>query len=191
MKLEQQVCSRELAKKLKELEKYYTWVDIKGYEGIYQISHAGTVRSLARSNGYGSRRETRDVNITHKKGYEVLTLSKNGKAKMFFVHRLVADAFIIKPEGKVEVNHKDGNKLNNYWWNLEWVTKSENQVHARKLGLQGGSRTNTAKLTEDKVREIRRLYPRLNSRQLAEKYGVGQSTICKIINYQYWKYVMP
>ena len=73
--------------------------------------------------------------ITHHKGYEKVALSKieNGKTKQkaFFVHRLVAIAFIDNPENKEQVNHKDGNKFNNCVENLEWVTNSENMNHAK------------------------------------------------------------
>lgn len=62
-------------------------------------------------------------------------------------------------------------------------------MHARMLNLQGGERTNTAKLTKRDVRAIRKLYPKVNSRELSEAFEIGQSTICKIINKQYWKYV--
>lgn len=190
MKLEQQVVSLELAKQLKELGEHGTRADIVGYEGLYQVSGAGVVFSLARSNGMGSRKQTRPISVYVKRGYEVVALSKNGKTKYLPMHGLVANAFIIKPKGNtVEVNHKDGNKLNNYYWNLEWVTKSENNIHARKMGLLGGEKTNTAKLTEKQVREIRATYPKLNSRELAEKYKVGQNAICKILRKETWRFI--
>ena len=172
MKLEQQVVSLELAQKLK---------DIKGYEGLYAVEDDGSVLSL-RSGKY--------LQVNVKKGYETVTLCKNGYLKTHLLHRLVAAAFLPKVEGKNDVNHKDGNKLNNYAWNLEWCNDSENQVHARKLGLQGGEHSNTAKLTVKKVTEIRAKYStgKFLMKKLAEIYGVNEQTISKIINYKTWKY---
>jgi hypothetical protein len=70
-----------------------------------------------------------------KSGYVCVRLCQNYKKKTFRIHRLLATYFILNPENKKEINHIDGNKLNNSLNNLEWVTKSENQIHARKLGL--------------------------------------------------------
>lgn len=66
-------------------------------------------------------------------GYLIVGLSKNGKRKNFYLHRLVAEAFIPNPENKPEVNHKKGNKYDNRACNLEWVTRSENQIHAKEV----------------------------------------------------------
>lgn len=89
-----------------------------------------------------------------------------------------------------EIDVTDWNKLNNYLWNLEWCNDSENQVHARKLGLQGGERSNTAKLTVKEVKEIRKAKSEgATQRGLAYIYGVNEQTISKIINYKTWKYV--
>lgn len=70
------------------------------------------------------------------KGYRRVLLSKNGVKKHFLVHRLIAETFIPKADDRNYVNHKDGNKLNNCVSNLEWCTRSENQIHAYKKGLQ-------------------------------------------------------
>ncbi len=95
------------------------WKEIEGYEGIYQISDMGRVRSLQES-GYRIRKQK--IN----KGYAYVTLYKNGAKKTFQIHRLVALAFIDNPEGKPEVNHLDEDKLNNFASNLEWSTSKEN-----------------------------------------------------------------
>lgn len=100
------------------------WKDIKGYEGLYQISDEGHVRRIMAD---GSAKMLKD-----KQGlYHTVSLSKNGEKKTFAIHRLVAEYFIERPEGAMEVNHKDGNKHNNDVSNLEWVTQSENLRHAR------------------------------------------------------------
>lgn len=180
MKLEDQVASLELSKKLKELG---------GFEGIYGIDKRGNVYSLPRNNGYGSRLKLKIRKPKLVRGYLQIALSKGGKNIWRHVHRLVAETFIPNPNKLRQVNHINGIKTDNRVENLEWCSQSHNQTHARKLGLQGGERSNTAKLTVAKVREIRASYPKLNSRQLSEKYGIGQSTICKILKKEYWKWV--
>lgn len=117
------------------------WKDIKGYEGLYQVSNLGRVKSLnhIRKNGksgeYIQKGKVLQNLISCCRYYQV-GLSKNGSIKFLTVHRLVAEAFIPNPENKPQVNHIDGNKLNNCIDNLEWCTRSENQLHAWKNGLQ-------------------------------------------------------
>lgn len=165
------------------------WKTIKGYEGLYEVSSKGIIKSLKRSVGMGSRLEDRIRKQKIEKGYATVGLCFKGKVKFFLVHRLVAEVFIPNPQNLPQVNHKDGDKLNNSVENLEWCDPSYNQVHARKNKLQGGEKSNTAKLTERDVKAIRRLYPKVNSRELAEAFEIGQATICKIINKKYWKYI--
>lgn len=97
------------------------WKDIKGYEGLYQVSNLGRVRSI----GYGKERILSSSNICHY-GYIKVNLYKEGKKNTFKVHRLVAQAFIPNPNNLPEVNHKDENKLNNHVSNLEWCTTQYN-----------------------------------------------------------------
>jgi len=103
------------------------WRDIKCYEGLYQVSNTGLVKSLARIDTHNQPRNERILS-SHDDGcgYRILNLCKNGKLKSFKVHRLVAEAFLSKIEGKTFVNHKDENKSNNYVGNLEWCTFLEN-----------------------------------------------------------------
>ena len=110
------------------------WKDIKGYEGYYQVSNEGRVRSLKRtiSNNGGAQElegKTKSTRIKNS-GYEITDLYKNGERKTFMIHRLVADAFIPNHDNKSQVNHIDGNKLNNRVDNLEWVCQSENVIHS-------------------------------------------------------------
>ena len=102
------------------------WKDIKGYEGLYQVSNLGNVKSLRRKvyNHYIKERLLNPVII--KKGYLQIKLRKENNYKHFKVHRLVAQAFIPNPEGKPIVHHKDHNTLNNIYSNLEWATPQEN-----------------------------------------------------------------
>ena len=107
------------------------WVDIKDYEGLYQISNLGRVKSLKRNTAH----ERILIPRVGRDGYLYVGLCKNGITKTKKIHRLVAENFIENPENKKEVNHIDGNKLNNYIFNLEWCNRSYNLKHAYKLGL--------------------------------------------------------
>lgn len=115
------------------------WKDIKGYEGLYQISSFGNVKSLDRYiiNKNGDKQYFPGKYLTQgiSDSYLKVTLSKNNKQRTFRVHILVARAFIPNPENKPEVNHIDGNKKNNKVNNLEWNTRSENELHAYRNGL--------------------------------------------------------
>ena len=108
------------------------FLPIKNYEGLYEVSALGNVRNA----------RTKHIlkQFPNNKGYLRLHLCKNGKAKWHRVHRLVAQRFIPNPLNKPEVNHKDGNKLNNCIWNLEWSTPSENNQHAYDNGLRENAR---------------------------------------------------
>ena len=84
-----------------------------------------------------------------KSGYFRVELWQNGFGRKHLVHRLVAEKFVPNPDGKPQVNHKDGNKINNCDENLEWVTQSENQIHAYRTGLQKGYHVSGRKISED------------------------------------------
>lgn len=115
------------------------WKDIPGYEGLYQVSSYGRVKSLGRKKGGGLC----DAYIGNedKHGYICVTLSKNGKIKHYQVHRLVAALFLEKVDGKNFVNHKDENRSNNHATNLEWCTAKENANYGNrnhKLSVKNG-----------------------------------------------------
>lgn len=105
------------------------WKDIEGYNGEYQVSNHGRIKSLK----FGKERIIKlGYNMS---GYVTGKISKSGIAVSKGMHRWVAETFIPNPDNKPEVNHKDGNKLNNNDWNLEWVTRGENMRHAVTNGL--------------------------------------------------------
>ena len=120
--------------KTKKLSNPEVWRDIKGYEGLYEISNFGRVKSHVK---IGSPTYYKTP-VLSTPGYYTVSLSKNGKPTYSVgVHRLVAEAFIENSDKtKTEVNHKDGDKLNNYYENLEWVTRKENNKYAIKMGLR-------------------------------------------------------
>ncbi len=114
-----------------------TWKDIPKFEGLYQASTYGRIRSVShiRRNGTGKYMQKGKVlnfNINHS-GYYQVRLSKNGKAKTYRVNRLIALTFIENTYNKETVNHIDGNKLNNRIENLEWATKKEQTWHLHNV----------------------------------------------------------
>jgi len=114
------------------------WKDIVGFEGKYQVSNMGRVRSLPHwvNSGAGGRMIKGRIlkpNIHNGKSYTSIEI---GKGNWRLVHRLVAEAFIPNPYNKPQVNHIDGNKNNPHADNLEWVTGGENMRHAYNVGLQ-------------------------------------------------------
>lgn len=111
------------------------WVDIKGYEDLYAVNHLGQV--LSKKRGIILKGNYSTV-------YTTYSLHKNNKRSIALGHRLVALAFIKNPMNKPQVNHKDGNKRNNNVENLEWVTSSENCLHAYRIGLSSVSDYNKA-----------------------------------------------
>lgn len=114
------------------------WKDIKGYEGLYQVSNRGRVKSLERrvvgKNGnmyYYHEKIKKACLMNH--GYMVVDLHKNGKNKHAYIHRLIAEYFIPNPENKPQINHKNGIRHDNRIENLEWVTCYENNKHMKEV----------------------------------------------------------
>lgn len=162
------------------------WKQIEGYEGIYEISNLGNVKSLSRlvNNHSGFKKQLKEKilkNHISKTGYFVTDLKNNNERKTFKIHRLIAFAFIDKVIGKEYVNHIDGNKLNNNIDNLEWCTIQENNKHAEKLGLKNDSGINNSKskLKIEDVFFIRN--SNLKLKELSNIYNLNESTISKII----------
>jgi hypothetical protein len=127
--------------------------EILGYEGKYYVSNLGNIKSSPKEH---RRKEIELKKIPLKLKYLSVDLCKDKKTKRFLVHRLVALAFIPNLENKPQVNHINGIKTDNRVENLEWVTSSENQLHAFSIGLRSatGCKNNSSKLTENEVMEI-------------------------------------
>lgn len=118
------------------------------------------------------------------RGYEEIKIQRNN----YKVHRLVAIAYISNPENLPQVNHIDGNKLNNDVSNLEWATNSDNQYHAWKTGLQPKRHASNASLTQKEADAIREEYvnTKIGTLELSRKYNVSKTTIKDILNAKYY-----
>lgn len=178
------------------------WVDISEYQGLYAISSFGRVKSHSRLvyrdrfNDYAKRCERILSQKKHRDGYLSVVLQAEKSRKMFTVHRLVANAFLKKIKRKVQVNHKFGNKKDNVFWNLEWMTAQENSIHAIETGLAPhvrGEGNPKSKLTVPDVLNIKNILSKGDKRGLrgvlAKQYNVGVSAIAKIIYNENWKHV--
>lgn len=170
---------------------------IEGFEGRYSIYDDGRVWSHLTNRFL--RQKERGGNP--KSRYLAVTLYKDAIESIFSVHRLVAKAFILNPENKPQTNHKDGNKKNNHISNLEWVTRSENQLHAFKTGLSGYVNSNKngrlsnegngrSKVTLEMVKDMRLKHP---TRKRGDKpyleYGISNVQYYNIISGRCWKTV--
>lgn len=170
------------------------WKDVEGYEGLYQVSNMGRVKSFHHDKVHGRILKPKE----HRDGYLQVDLYRGGKRKTQKIHRLVAEAFLgSRPSPDHEVNHKNGNKLDNRIENLEWVTHSENTTHAfRVLGKQPprvrGEVIGTSKLTEIQVQRIRELCKtgKHTQRELGKMFGVSQMQISRIFRRKQWQHVL-
>lgn len=184
------------------------WKPVKGYEGLYEVSNCGNVRSIDRivERAKGERiskvrykgKNLSLIPYGKKRNYLAVNLFDNTKRpekrqKTYYVHRLVAEAFIPNPENKQDVNHIDGNPHNNSVENLEWNTRKENIAHAFRTGLTTlyGSNHPLSKLTEEQVKEIRTHYKKGEKGNgyiaIAKKYGVSPELIRGIVRGEKWK----
>lgn len=161
------------------------WKDIKGFEGFYQISNIGRVKSLRRFNAKGNLLKEKVIHSgINAWGYKVITLHKNCYRKSILIHRLVAEAFIDNPYNKSQVNHKSGDKQDNRITNLEWCTGSENMIHAYKTGLKKlpiGELNPNNKLSitdKHKIRKLKIMGFKVND--IMFLYGISQSEVYKI-----------
>ncbi len=153
------------------------WKDIEGYEGRYRVSSYGRVYSCV------SEKILKAVNT---RGYLTVCLTINRKQTNYKIHRLVALAFLENPENKPQVNHIDGIKTNNNISNLEFVTPSENIVHAHATGLSSANITNR-KLTDIEILTIATMARAgYSPKKLSERYKVAMQTIYKIEKGDLW-----
>lgn len=117
------------------------WKDVIGFEGLYKVNNVGLIKSLKRVSGKYRPTKIKErilKNLKSNSGYHYVTPNRDSKKYTLRVHRLVAEAFIPNPNNKPFVNHINGIKTDNHVENLEWVTSSENNYHAYKIGLKVG-----------------------------------------------------
>lgn len=181
-----------MSKKVKEI-----WKEVKGFEGFYEVSNLGRVRSLDRM--VLIQKKGRNPYYISCKGIMMkCTIGTNGYREVplrkgenrFLVHRLVAQAFIENPDNLPNVNHIDNNKLNNNVENLEWVTQSRNCYHAFDVGAnKHGIEHHNSKFSEEQVRDIKKLLEKgeLSQRAIARMYEVSQTTIRMIAIGKNWR----
>jgi hypothetical protein len=173
------------------------WLDIKGYDGHYQVSSFGRVKSLARlvecrKDVFVNKKEKFLSDWDCGKGYRKVKLSKDGVEKSIRVHRLVAETFLSNPEAKSEVNHINGIKNDNRVENLDWCTSSENTIHAlnNKLKIsQKGSEHGMSKLTENDVLEIRKIGRSKGLKEVSKIFNVSESLISNVLLNKIWIHV--
>lgn len=176
-------------KRLKELNSGIEKWKIVSEFPSYAVSESGKIKRILTYRGNPS--DSNIKNLKLRGGYLYAWFSKYPYTKLRIVHRIVAKEFIQNPSNKREVNHKDGNKENNSVLNLEWVTRTENQAHARLSNLLPfGEKTGNAKLTDQKIRQIRLLSEiGVTPLGLTTLYGVKRNCIYSIKNGQTWTHV--
>lgn len=143
---------------------------------------------------YKSKFKLLTPNSNNSKGYLRIAIYYNDGTKVVeSVHRLVAKLFIPNPENKPQVNHIDGNKLNNHFSNLEWVTNKENQFHAvtqlPKRNHRKGTTLHANKLTEEQVISLPNLLKNRTVRDIAKEWNVAKSTLSEIIAGRSWRHL--
>lgn len=168
------------------------WENIKDFEGLYQVSNLGKVRSLGKGTGHHKNKTSCLKGTINNYGYVMMTLYKNKEPHPFPLHRLVGFAFIPNDKCLPQINHKDVNKLNNIVGNLEWVTGSQNIKHSYGKGIHDkkGEKHHLSKLTNQDIIEIRRLRF-LGQRvvEIAEMFNIGRGYIYKITNRKVWTHI--
>lgn len=159
------------------------WKDIEGYEGYYQCSNLGRIKSLKRNYiaGNGGVRKKPELILKgtpNNYGYHTLDLSREGNRNSTTIHRLIAMTFIANPSNLTEVNHKNCNKLDNRSENLEWTTKLDNNRHAQDNGLI------PYKIKNEDVLKIKELYTSgfYKQKQLAELFNIHPCFVSRIVN---------
>ena len=161
------------------------WRDIAGFEGLYQVSDTGLVRSVDRITTGKRNRKIKGTILKQclsTTGYYICYLCKDGKAKTFKVHRLIAKAFIENPNNLPCINHKDLNPLNNEVSNLEWCNQSYNIKHANMLGHKCGPKRKLTPAEEQEIKQKYKRYSRTDNQEcIAKQYGVSQTLISYIV----------
>lgn len=157
------------------------WKDIVGYEGFYQVSNLGNVRSLDRIDCKNHFREGKVCKkIFTEDGYYKVSLNKDSIEKRFFIHRLVAIHFIDNPNNLECVNHKDENKINNSVENLEWCTKECNNNYGTRNKRIGEFKSIRTAMIDKNTGCVLMIFK--SAREAAKYINGDESSICKVRN---------
>lgn len=172
------------------------WRDIPGYEGIYQASSLGRVRSLDRVIEHPHTGSTRLrgkvlIQAPNGRGYLKVTLSRDNVKAQRTAHRLVLEAFVGPAPDGMECNHRNGNKTDNRLSNLHWVTASENSRHALRTGLasgKSGEDNGNAKLSPEIAEMIRKIYAlnQFTMEEIGLMWGVSHQAIRDVVRGKRW-----
>lgn len=163
------------------------WKDIEGFEGYYQVSTYGRVKSLSRTSIRRGRTYPQKESILKMQinQYPSVMLQKEGNKRRVNIHRLVAHAFIPNPQNKPMVNHINGIKTDCHVDNLEWVTQRENEDHSIKYGLK--YIPSNTKLSIGDVKQIRAAVSKgARQKDIAQKFSLHPTTISKIVSGASW-----
>lgn len=174
------------------------WRPIPDFEGLYEVSNFGQVRSIGRdvSNNRGGLRWMPDLVLTphintKRGGYHSVTLNKDGHKKTVYIHIMVLTVFTgPRPSPEMEGCHGDSNTANNHHDNLRWDTPVNNAADRILHGTQvRGEDSNLAVLTPDKVREIRRRAEEESYTCIAEAFGISRQQVGRIVKGQQWQHI--
>lgn len=176
------------------------WKDIVGYEGYYQVSDLGNVKSIDRLVSHGDKTIKRKGKLlkfeTASNGYSRVRLCKDGKAIAYLVHRLVAIHFIDNPNNLPVVNHGNGIKSDNEASNLEWSTQQDNIIHSVKSGLANNVKKKNVKsdkprkkrvfISKETKEEIRKIYipydDNYGAKAISKMFGISEVAVFKIVS---------
>lgn len=182
------------------MEETEIWKPIPGYEGYYEVSSYGRVRSVDRTIRTASGELRRHVGQilkfeVDKDNYRRVGLFRGGLRSRQRVHRLVALVFCGKPSEGQEVRHLDGDPANNRVENLRWGSQSENRqdsvAHGTSVHFLPGQGHPSSKLSANQVREIRELYATrdIPQWQIGERFGIARGTVSNIVRRKAWKHI--
>jgi hypothetical protein len=184
---------------MEDIKKEEIWKDVYGYERYYQASNLGNIKSedMVVPHWRGGKMVKRGRILRNCKrssspaSYLVVMLCVNQVKKTVSVHRVIAEAFIPNPENKPQVNHINGIKNDNRVENLEWVTGTENQIHAVKTGLKNsGNNLWNGKFSKDDIEKIKKLKnDGILQYKIAEIMGVAAGTISCILYGKTYRYI--
>lgn len=172
-----------------------TWAPVIGFDGFYEASDQGRVRSVERSVAFGARGGRRKVGgvilkpVFGSRGYPVVNLTKPGLRRQLFLHKVILEAFTGgRPEG-MECCHNNGDTTDARLANLRWDSRSGNHKDKRNHGTwQVGERANNVKLTNEVVLAIRRR--KLTASEARREYGLSKTNACRIVNGVTWRHLL-